>query len=297
MNIFTLRRILFPVCVTGILFISASPAFAWVPSSLQQYTVWNQFDATVNTFHRMGLIMSDAGYQTLFFGIIVLGIVIGGAVAIGKSLFSGKPHSWDIIRWFGVVIIGVIIYLTFIRPTTQMTIYDEVLNSTQTVGGIPEGIVILAGLSNTIEKGFVDLIWTSGTPESYRENAGGLTWSILDRVFSGGVDLAGGDPDGQYINMSMRRYIEDCVFFEIAKPGSTIDINSLNTTPDFRNQLALAVNPAIWTVWYDAANRSGVTLTCTQAWNNLSAYLNSLHNTAPAVEKFWEERKRHMQPM
>ena len=290
MIFFFVRHLMIGVCLLAFLFVSASPAFAWVPSSLQQYTVWNQFDATVSTFHRMGLIMSDAGYQTLFFGIIVLGIVLGGAVAISRSLFSGKTHSWDIIRWFGVVMMGVIIYLTFIRPTTQITVYDEVLNSTQTIGGVPEGIVMLAGLSNTIEKGFVDLIWTSGTPESFRENAGGLTWSILDRAFSGGVDLAGGDPNGQYINMSLRRYIEDCVFFEIAKPGSAIDINSLNTTPDLRNQLAMAVNPAIWTVWYDAANRSGVTLTCTQAWTNLSTYLNGLHNTAPAVDKFWEER-------
>ncbi len=290
MIFFFVRHLIIGACVLVFLFVSAPPALAWVPSSLQQYTVWNQFDATVNTFHRMGLIMSDAGYQTLFFGIIVLGIVIGGAVAIARSLFSGKTHSWDIIRWFGVVMMGVIIYLTFIRPTTQITVYDEVLNSTQTIGGVPEGIVMLAGLSNTIEKGFVDLIWTSGIPESFRENAGGLTWSILDRAFSGGVDLAGGDPNGQYINMSLRRYIEDCVFFEIAKPGSTLDINSLNTTPDLRNQLAMAVNPAIWTVWYDAANRSGVTLTCTQAWTNLSAYLNGLHNTAPAVDKFWEER-------
>jgi len=289
--IFLIPRLLFfALCVSGILLTTGSPAFAWVPSSLQQYTVWNQFDATVNTFLRMGLIMSDADYQGLFFGIIVLGIVIGGAAAIGKSLFSGKTHSWDIIRWFGVVMMGVTIYLTFIRPTTQITIYDEVLNTTRTVGGVPEGIVMLAGMSNTIEKGFVDLIWTSGVPDSYRENAGGLTYSILDRVFSGGVDLAGGDPDGQYINMSLRRYVEDCLFFEISKPGSSLDINSLNTTPDLRNQLASAVNPAIWTVWYDVANRSGVTLTCTQAWSNLSTYLNGLHNTAPAVDKFWEER-------
>ena len=163
MIFFFVRYLIIGACLLIFLFVSASPALAWVPSSLQQYTVWNQFDATVSTFHRMGLIMSDAGYQTLFFGIIVLGIVIGGAVAIARSLFSGKTHSWDIIRWFGVVMMGVIIYLTFIRPTTQITVYDEVLNSTQTIGGVPEGIVMLAGLSNTIEKGFVDLIWTSGT--------------------------------------------------------------------------------------------------------------------------------------
>ena len=194
------------------------------------------------------------------------------------------------MKWFGIIMAGIIVYLTFIRPTTQITIYDEVLNETQTVGGVPEGIVVLAGLSNAIEKGFVDMIWTAGNPESYRDNAGGLSYSIFDKAFSGGVDLAGSDASGTYISMSMRRYVEDCVFFEIAKPGSSIDINLLNTTSDFQQVLANAVNPAIYTVWYDSANRSGATQTCTQAWTNLSSYLNGLSDTNPAVEKFWQER-------
>ncbi|MDA8404767.1 MAG: conjugal transfer protein TraG N-terminal domain-containing protein, partial [Desulfobacteraceae bacterium] len=261
-----------------------------MPASLKEYRVWNQFDATVNTFQKIGLIMSDARYQTLFFGIIVLGIVIGGIVTIGTGIFSGKTSSWDIMKWFGVIMTGIIVYITFIRPTTQITVYDEVLNETQTVGGVPEGIVVLAGLSNAIEKGFVEMIWTAGTPKSYRDNAGALSYSIFDKAFSGGVDLAGSDASGQYINMSMRRYVEDCVFFEVTKPGSTIDINSLDTTSDFRPALASAVNPAIYTVWYDSANRSGATLTCSQAWSNLSNYLNGLSDSNPAVNKFWQER-------
>ncbi|MDA8404406.1 MAG: conjugal transfer protein TraG N-terminal domain-containing protein, partial [Desulfobacteraceae bacterium] len=273
-----------------VLLLSRSSAYAAVPAGLQEYIVWNQFDATVNTFQKLGLIMSDGRYQTLFFGVIVLGMVIGGMVSIGSGIFSGKTHSWDLMKWFGVIMAGIIVYITFIRPTTQITIHDEVLNETQTVGGVPEGIVVLAGLSNAIEKGFVDMIWTAGDPESYRDNAGGLSYSIFDKVFSGGVDLAGSDASGTYISMSMRRYVEDCVFFEIAKPGSTIDVNLLNTTSDFRQVLANAVNPAIYTVWYDSANRSGATQTCTQAWTNLSTYLNGLSDTNPAVEKFWQER-------
>ena len=274
----------------AILIFLPSTAYAAVPASLQEYTVWNQFDATVNTFQKLGLIMSDARYQTLFFGIIVMSLVIGGLISIGSGIFSGKASSWDMMKWFGIIMAGIIVYITFIRPTTQITVYDEVLNETQTVGGVPEGIVVLAGLSNAIEKGFVEMIWTAGNPESYRDNAGGLSYAIFDRAFSGGVDLAGSDASGQYINMSMRRYVEDCVFFEIAKPNSTIDVNTLNTTSDFRQVFANAVNPAIYTVWYDSANRSGATQTCTQAWTNLSNYLNGLSDTNPAVEKFWQER-------
>ncbi|MFZ2634322.1 MAG: conjugal transfer protein TraG N-terminal domain-containing protein [Desulfosalsimonadaceae bacterium] len=290
MKIFKISHMASAASLSAVLFLSALPVYAAVPASLKEYTVWNQFDATVNTFQKLGLIMSDARYQTLFFGIIVLGIVIGGIVTIGTGIFSGKTSSWDMMKWFGIIMTGIIVYITFIRPTTQITIYDEVLNETQTVGGVPEGIVVLAGLSNAIEKGFVDMIWTAGTPKSYRDNAGALSYSIFDKAFSGGVDLSGSDASGQYMNMSLRRYVEDCVFFEVTKPGSSIDINSLDTTSDFRPVLASAVNPAIYTVWYDSANRSGATLTCTQAWSNLSNYLNGLSDTNPAVNKFWQER-------
>jgi hypothetical protein len=285
-----LFNIVFIASLSAVLFLSVSSAYASVPNSLKEYIVWNQFDATVNTFQKIGLIMSDGRYQGLFLGIIVLGMVIGGIVTIGSSIFSGKASSWDMLKWFGIIMTGIIVYLTFIRPTTQITIYDEVLNETQTVGGIPEGIVVLAGLCNAIEKGFVDMIWTAGTPKSYRDNAGGLSYSIFDKVFSGGVDLAGTDASGQYINMSMRRYMEDCVFFELTKPNSSIDINAFNTTSDFRPVLAAAVNPAIYTVWYDSANRSGATVSCTQAWTNLSSYLNGLSDSNVAVVKFWQER-------
>ena len=44
--------------VSGLLF--PAPSQTVVPNYLKTYTVWNQFDATVNTFQRIGLIMSDA---------------------------------------------------------------------------------------------------------------------------------------------------------------------------------------------------------------------------------------------
>jgi len=285
-RIFAIASLLF---LSGL--VSPAPSHAFVPDSLKTYVVWNQFDATVNTFQKIGLIMSDARYQELFAAVIVFGLIFGGIFTIGLGMLSGHHPLWGWFKWFGIIMIGVIVYLTFIKPTTQITIYDEALNETQTVGGIPEGIVLIAGLSNAIERGFVDMIWTAGSPQSYRENAGGLALSIYEKAFSGGLDLAGGDPNGQYINASLRRYIKDCVFFEMTRPGSTINVNDFNTTADFRTIFQNAQNPAIYTVWYDSANHGGLTVTCTQDWTvYLSPYLNGLVNASPAVTRFWEER-------
>ena len=267
-----------------------SPARADIPSQLKTYTVWNQFDATVRTFERLGLIMSDGRYQGLFFAMVVLGFLLGGIWATTRGMLMGHHTGWAWINWFGMIIMGVIVYLAFIRPTTQITVYDEVLNETKTVGGIPDGVAFVAGLSNTIERGFIDMIWTSGDPRSFRDDAGGVAFNILDKAFRGGVDLAGGDADGQYINISIRRYIEDCLFFEVTRPGTTLDLNAFSTTTDFMPLFATAANPAIYTVWYDHLNKGGATATCQQAWTNLNNYLNNMTDSAANVTKFWTER-------
>jgi len=283
----TTHRAIARAVFTGIFLLALMPAVchADIPSSLKTYTVWNQFDATVRTFERIGLIMSDSRYQTLFFSIAVLGLIAGGVYATIKAMMQGHHPGYAWVQWLAVMILATIVYLTFIRPTTQITVYDETLNATKTVGGIPDGVAFIAGLSNVIENGLVDMIWTSGDPRSYRDNAGAMSFHILSKVFSGGVDLSGNDADGAYINMSIDRYFEDCVYFELRRPGTTLDINAFNTTTDFMPLFAKANNPAIYTVWFDHNNKGGATVTCQQAWTNLSNYLNSIDDT-----KFWNKR-------
>ena len=53
-------------------------AFAGVPAALQSFTTWGDFSIIVNTFERIGLLMSDSAYQGLFAGFIVIAIVFGG---------------------------------------------------------------------------------------------------------------------------------------------------------------------------------------------------------------------------
>jgi len=119
--------------------VSPAPSQAVVPNYLKTYTVWNQFDATVNTFQRMGLIMSDARYQGLFTAIIVFALVFGGIFTIGLGMLSGHHPLWGWFKWFGIIMVGIIVYLTFIKPTTQITIYDEALTRHRPSGGFLKG--------------------------------------------------------------------------------------------------------------------------------------------------------------
>jgi|GEM_PF-2458847 len=278
--------------ILSIFLFLASPAvsFAWVPSSLKTYTVWNQFDPTVSAFQALGLLMSDSRYQDLFFGIIVIGILIGG-ISATLGAFTGRNPFGSFIRWFGLVVIGVMIYMTFVQPTTDMIIFDEATNQQTQVGGIPEGIVFLAGLTNVIEAGFVDMIATAGDPMSYRNDAGGLTFTIFDRLFDGGVNMSGDTTNTQSnLYRSLQKYFSDCVFFEMGLPDARITPNDFNNTTDFTTLLEKAKNPAIFTVYWNAANPGGTTLSCTDAWTAIKNDFTAINDLSLPVSLFWTNR-------
>ena len=267
-----------------------SSAWADIPDSFKVYNVWNQFNATVNAFQKLALIMADNNYEGLFFSMFVLGLVASGLIAVSKGIFQGGNPFFLWMSSLGVFVAGAIIYASFIRSTTTITIYDEVLNEMMVVPDIPDGVALIAGFANKIETGLIEMIWTAGDPRSYRENAGGLAYNIFTKAFQGGVDLTRCGTDGKYMNISLARYTKDCFLREIGRPGTTLDVNDINDNTDFMPIYALAGNPALHTVWYDKANKTGQTCTCRQAWINLSGFLNTLTSTNSCVQKFWKER-------
>ncbi|MFH1674846.1 MAG: conjugal transfer protein TraG N-terminal domain-containing protein, partial [Pseudomonadota bacterium] len=271
------------------------PAYAEIPDALKTIKVYGELPYVVNALERLALIMSDAAYQGLFFGIIVILLVGGALFLLAKSVIGGKISALIWVSLFGTLLCGVIVYHTFIRNTTTVLVTDETIGGKfKSVGGIPDGVAFLAGLMNKIESGIVEMIWTAGDVEGFREEAGGIGFDIINKAFGNGVDLSMVDPDtgtGKYVNMSIRRYIEDCFLFEVGRPGSSVNVNDLNKNADFTGILALAASPAIFTVWYDAANPNGVSLSCRQDWQNfLSPYLTGLTAASATVGTFWTHR-------
>ena len=242
-----------------------------------EYYTYGGFNPIVQAFIRIALIFSDTSYQGLIFVMTVIGIMAGAAAWIARAATGARviPLTWTV-----PVLFGAVVYLAVFVPKGSLTVYDPVLNRFQTVGDLPDAIVFTAGTLNLIERGLVDIIDTSAAPDAaYTQTAGGIGFKTLESV-------KGSSPKDNYARTSMIRYVKDCVTFELMRPGTTLSLDDLrNTSTDFLVNLAQAVNPSVYTVYYDAANPAGTAMSCTQAWNQLRPLYAATTNYGEAIRK------------
>ena len=195
-------------------FATATPAMALH----MEFHTYGGFDPVFESFHRLALVFSDPGYLGLFFTVVVMAILMAGLGALLGWVKMGRDFT---LRWAAGVLIGVVIYLGVFVPKGSLTIYDPVLNKFETVGNIPVAVVLLAGVTNGVERALVEIIDTAAVPGTrYRESPGGLGFQLLvDATYSN-------RPDG-HLQASITRYIEDCISFELMRPGTTLSLHRL----------------------------------------------------------------------
>ena len=224
-----------------------------------EFYVWGGHDAVVNAFGKLALIFGDNAYKSLYFVVITAGLFFGGVTVFARAL--GTAHG-SVMTWLVPTLIGIMVYLALVIPKGTIHVYDPVFNKNQAVGGIPDGVVAVAGILNKIERGLVEIVTTAGDPLNYQTQAGGKGFLGLAQLTS--IPLSAVDSN---LDASLRRYIRDCVAYALMNPNAGLTVDELRkTTTDFVGSLDKAVNPAIWTVFYDAANPQGATFTCTDSW-------------------------------
>ena len=256
----------------GLLVFSAHSAWAL---DMEFYT-YGGFDLMTQAFNTLALIFSDINYKGILTVFAVYGL-LGGGLGFLAALLSGQRQVP--LVWAAKVIAGTAIYLALFVPTGNIAIYDATLNKTQTIGGIPNAVVFTAGTLNLVERAIVEICDTAAAPNaSYSADAYGIGFNLLQNMSS---------TQDVYASMSMERYMKDCVEFEVMRPGGLIgfgDLTGANT--NFLDTLAKAVNPAIYTVYYDSSDTGGTAMTCTDAWAKLlpiysspGSYDTALQNT------------------
>jgi len=253
------------IAVCSVLYVLFAAAFKAYALDME-YITYNGFDPIVAAFQKVALIFSDNSYKALFFSVIVAGM-LGGVISVLAKAAGGAKTS--AIAWAFPVGIGVVLYLGLFIPQGTLTIYDEAKNRSQTVT-LPDGIVAVAGLFNTIEHGLVEIVQTASDPLSYMQNAGGIGFDMLANLGSKGVMLS-----DKNIMANLRSYTEDCMLFEMQRPGTTLTTNNLGNNTDFMALYELAANPSNYTTVYNDTHPEGTTATCTVAWEGLKADLNN----------------------
>ena len=236
-----------------------------------EYYTYGGFEQIVGAFSKMALIFSDSGFRAAVFVAMVVGILFGGIALVMRAV-GGR---FSTLSWGVPLMAGYLVYAAMIVPQGTLWIYDPVANRNQAVGGIPDGIVFIAGAMNEIEQFMVNTIYTTSTdPMSYQNMAGGRAFNLMyDMAQAGGIPI---DAD---IAASLKQYTNDCVLFELQRPGTTLTVNGLATSTDFTTQFALAASPAVYTVEYPG----DTTASCKDAWNVLLSKLTNAATFTNAV--------------
>ena len=252
-----------------------------------EFHVYNGFTPTVNAFTNIALTFSDSRYQYGAWVMMILGLIVAGTYHYMRSMGSGDVQKAGSLNWMIPVFAGMLVFISlFYNNSSDVWVYDDALNTQQDVGGLPSGVVLIAGVTNAVEQGIIQIVDTTNTYGVYN---GGMPFQAL---MNAAQITSVSDP---YVQMSMSAYIHDCVLFELNRPGSSLNLQTLiSNNTQLISQFQLAANPAVETTVYTAAIPAGDSASCTVAMNggatdngysftDLQTYYTTQTNFDPSV--------------
>lgn len=233
------------------------------------FYVYGDFDATAGAFTRAALIFADADYAGLFFVACVFGIFSGGITMFWTGLW-GQLDAGKLIQYIFYPIMGVTLYVTLIIQTGTLHIFDETQNKYRAVGGIPDGIVLVAGAFNKFERIISEV--ASDNPATVRSSLASGTGIklFLDAFATSPLTTA---PE---LQKSLNNLIIDCVDMSMLS-NVDLDLEYIRSTaPNARAVLLEIDNSAVSTTVYDN-NGVPTIMTCDLASAAIVASLDALN--------------------
>lgn len=277
--------------VFATVFLIPSIASADIPDAFREFVTHGEFNEISNAFERVALVFSDSGFERFMTVFFLAGVFVWLAMAVvGFRMFNAVPQI-VLMQSAVYIMAGVLIYIAFIQPKTEIAVYDSTTNQHMIVADMPQGVALIAGAQSLINEAIIDMIWTSSEPDSYLANAGGDIFNILTHAFDKKRFIPSVDDSSvQLLNKSIQEYWVDCSVYAINGPTGGFDLNVLHdgsmSTVDILGELQ---NGAQYTTTYLDSASFGKRATCTEAFGFIESELNNLTESGTG-EKFWQER-------
>lgn len=241
----------------GLLLFISSPSFALE----MEYYTYNGFTETLNAFTRLALIFNDNDFPWLIGTAVVLGLVIGALYAGGQQVLNITNTPQLRLSWAGAVLLGMVVLQGLILPKGTLHIYDKVKNDYQSVSELPALIVMLAGLTNKVERIMVELI-DQNAAYPYQDQAGGINFELIYKTTSQSELI-----HDYYINKSLKRYSLDCMKMPLALSAYPVDMNEvLKNTNNLFVTASKFASELEYTSVFDKEHKLGQSTTCQAAW-------------------------------
>jgi len=243
-----------------IVFITLSSSLEVLAIDMDYYAP-NGLPTIGDSFTRLALIFSDADY---YFALPII-----GALALIFSVINGylvKPLTTGSndrpVNIFAPLAIGTIIWVSGFMPTASLHIYDPVKNDTKSVAGIPQVIVLIAGLTNVLERNMIEITET-GTANVYSKTAGGINLEMfINAQYKAHTNRK------KFLALDIQSYYEDCGRVNMVITGNQNFEDLMTNTTSLYGMLGEWTHPSLFTNLYNGTPGK-TNMSCTDAWNNV----------------------------
>ncbi|QEM66743.1 conjugal transfer protein TraG [Geobacter sp. FeAm09] len=244
------------------------------------YYTYGGFQSVSAAFQNCAAIFGSADHKGAITAFVILGIMAGAAVGYLKVMFEGANP----LTWFYLTLIGMVLYLGLFVPKVSMEIFDPVYNQDVVVADLPLAVVLIAETANLIEQIEVNISDSTGQgtttacgampPMQYQTSGGTVAPQLLATTASSFIS------DANYARY-IQNYVQDCLTFELLKPGTTTTIDNVmepGCGVTILDTLGKAANPAVFTADYQ-----NNPISCQQAYTAIQSYYTNPANASAAA--------------
>lgn len=236
-----------------------------------EYVVMGGFSTIVNAFTRVKLIFNDNQYASMVTAFVVMGMLSALLLKSAKGgyeyLETGKAQMG--MGWLGLTMLGTIVYFGLVQPKGTIHIYDQSRNQYQAVSGIPDFLILTAGVTNQAYQFFVDMS-NRDTATTTRFTGEGTPIKMLLGILNrNGAQF---DP---YLTANVKAMWNQCSPVAETRGFDPRSLKSGSSVLDVVSALAPLRNQAVYTIWVSPSNPQGATVTCDQAYVSLKSDLGN----------------------
>ncbi|EDC5629806.1 conjugal transfer protein TraG N-terminal domain-containing protein [Salmonella enterica] len=236
-----------------------------------EYVVMGGFSTIVNAFTRVKLIFNDNQYASMVTAFVVMGMLSALLLKSAKGgyeyLETGKAQMG--MGWLGLTMLGTIVYFGLVQPKGTIHIYDQSRNQYQAVSGIPDFLILTAGVTNQAYQVFVDMS-NRDTATTTRFTGEGTPIKMLLGILNrNGAQF---DP---YLTANVKAMWNQCSPVAETRGFDPRSLKSGSSVLDVVSALAPLRNQAVYTIWVSPSNPQGATVTCDQAYVSLKSDLGN----------------------
>ncbi|EBT0480775.1 conjugal transfer protein TraG [Salmonella enterica subsp. enterica serovar Enteritidis] len=236
-----------------------------------EYVVMGGFSTIVNAFTRVKLIFNDNQYASMVTAFVVMGMLSALLLKSAKGgyeyLETGKAQMG--MGWLGLTMLGTIVYFGLVQPKGTIHIYDQSRNQYQAVSGIPDFLILTAGVTNQAYQAFVDMS-NRNTATTTRFTGEGTPIKMLLGILNrNGAQF---DP---YLTANVKAMWNQCSPVAETRGFDPRSLKSGSSVLDVVSALAPLRNQAVYTSWVSPSNPQGATVTCDQAYVSLKSDLGN----------------------